>query len=97
AEVGFLRNDLYEFALIHPCSPWILDGVVKLTIFAQDREKLKPFGLISVCDRLSLAERFSPSNPSTWFVLKIQPTAPKALSQTHIIRPVKVSKLRFTA
>jgi hypothetical protein len=24
AEIGFLRNDLDKFALIHPYSPWIL-------------------------------------------------------------------------
>jgi hypothetical protein len=33
AEVGFLRNDLDKFALVHPYSPWILGGYRKATDF----------------------------------------------------------------
>jgi hypothetical protein len=35
AEVGFLRNDLDKFALIHPYSPWILGVIGKRMIFSQ--------------------------------------------------------------
>jgi len=41
AQVGFLRNDLDKFALVHPCSPWILGGYRKARYFRTAWRDLK--------------------------------------------------------